>query len=258
METHASLRQSKNADFLPHESADGTTKNSDVMDAKAFVELSPPPHVLSNGEASLGPITPDSNKESADIMSNFTSPLTTFSSPPRCFDSHSHQNDDDKSSLTENTPCTPKEGVFDPFAPGPNKLMLAPHCTKYLEESRSYVVRRLNFRSSLNVDGEAKRASDETISDEDMLLETVYDTLLEAIISKQTEEILSEISFSEPPSPDFLSGVSSSDPPSPDGFKTPPAAPRLNWIVETCPGPPLKPARKLRNIDLGLCKRLEF
>nr|GEY85443.1 PR domain zinc finger protein 8, putative isoform 1 [Tanacetum cinerariifolium] len=43
-----------------------------------------------------------------------------------------------------------------------------------------------------------------------------------------------------------------------DVLMTPPSAPRLSGIAETCPGAPMKPATKLRNIDSRLCRKLEF
>jgi hypothetical protein len=46
-----------------------------------------------------------------------------------------------------------------------------------------------------------------------------------------------------------------------DGFNTPDSATRLTGIAETCPGAPVKTAgttKKLRIIDQGLCRKLEF
>ncbi|GKE74553.1 cyclin-dependent protein kinase inhibitor SMR11-like protein [Tanacetum coccineum] len=70
-------------------------------------------------------------------------------------------------------------------------------------------------------------------------MERVYESILEGIISKEAEDILSEIVAA-------------------DVLMTPPSAPRLSGIAETCPGAPMKPATKLRNIDSRLCKKLEF
>ncbi|KAM7526622.1 hypothetical protein LguiA_016524 [Lonicera macranthoides] len=200
---------------------------------------SPPVMIPANGGASLDPITPDSNREIGDFPFDFKSPLTLVSLPPK-----SSQGKEDPCSSNEHSPCTPKEGVFDPFAPGPDKLMMAPLRTKCLDESQSYVARRLNFNSSVKFGGDLKCENDAgTISDEEMLLETVYDSLLEAIISKQTETFLAEISSLDP---------------SPDGFETPPYAPRFSGIAETCPDAPVKRTAKSRNIDSTLCRKLEF
>uniref|UniRef100_A0A5B7BV21 Uncharacterized protein n=1 Tax=Davidia involucrata TaxID=16924 RepID=A0A5B7BV21_DAVIN len=218
-------------------------ENCVAGEAKDAVEPQPQSIVAADGGAPLGPITPDSNKESGDFLLDFTSPLTLVSSPPKavCFDSR--QNLDGYASI-DNSPHTPNEGVFDPFAPGPDKLMLAPHHNKYLEESRSNVARQLNFDASVKSFGDGNHGNDaESILEEEILLETVYGTLLEAIVSKQTEGLLVEISPLDSGS---------------DGFKTPTSAPRLNQVAETCPGAPMKPTRKFRSIDQGLCRKLEF
>ncbi|GFY95725.1 hypothetical protein Acr_11g0000310 [Actinidia rufa] len=213
-----------------------------VVKAKDNVELPQPSQVAANRAASIGPITPELNRESGDSLFDFASPLTLISSPHKavCFDSHSNDN---LCSSTDGSPCTPVEGVFDPFAPGPDKLMQAPHCRKYLEELWSNVARRLNFGSSVNFvrDGNSE-AHAETISDE-MLLETVYDSLLEAIFSKQTEGFRAEILSLDPDS---------------DGFKTPNSEVCLSGIAETCPGAPVKSVRKSKNIDRSLYRKLEF
>ncbi|GJY15542.1 hypothetical protein Tco_0385964 [Tanacetum coccineum] len=36
-----------------------------------------------------------------------------------------------------------------------------------------------------------------------------------------------------------------------DVLITPPSAPRLSWIAETCPGAPMHPATKLRKLNLN-------
>jgi len=204
-----------------------------VVEAKENVtEIS-----LQSTVAAMGPITPDSNKETGDFLFGVTSPLTFVSSP---------ENDNLGASINF-SPQTPVEGVFDPFAPGPEKLAMAPHCKKYLKESRINVARRLKFDTSVSfiLDGNDETDA-ETISDDDVLLEAVYDTLSEAIVSKQTEGLVTEIL---PLDPGF------------DGFYTPDSATRLSGIAETCPGAPVKTAgttKKLRIIDQGLCRKLEF
>ncbi|KAA8517577.1 hypothetical protein F0562_017793 [Nyssa sinensis] len=209
-------------------------------EANDVVKLQPQWLVAADGGAPLGPITPDSNRESGDFIFDFTSPLTLVSSPPKGVSFDSHWNVDP----TDNSSHTPKAAVFDSFAPGPDKLMLAPHCNKYLKESQSNVARRLNFNASIKCSGDGNKGNDaKPISDEAILLETVYGTLLEAIVSKKAEGLFAEIS---PPDP----GSS--------GFMTPTSAPRLNGITETCPGAPMKPTRKSRSIDQWLCRKLEF
>ncbi|KAA8517605.1 hypothetical protein F0562_015079 [Nyssa sinensis] len=222
---------------------ENSSQNSMKKAKEDAVELQTQSIVAADVGAPLGPITPDSNRESGDFLLDFTSPLTLVSSPLKavCFDSH--QNIERYASI-DNSPHTPKEGVFDPFAPGPDKLMLAPHCNKYLEESQSNVARQLNFDASVKFFADGNPGNDaESISEEDIFLETVYGTLLEVIVSKQTEELLAEISPLDSGS---------------DGFKTPTSAPCLNGIAETCPRAPMKPTKKFRSIDQGLCRKLEF
>ncbi|XP_071690515.1 unknown protein 1 isoform X2 [Rutidosis leptorrhynchoides] len=203
-------------------------ENEDVV-----LRLSSLPLMVDDGFA-LSPITPDSNKENLELISGIVSPLSLVSTPPN-ITFYMSEDDDDRS------PSTPKEGVFDPFAPGPDNLMLAPVTMKYLEESRSFVARRLNFNSVLMKNCREMR---ENGFEDELLVEAVYDSLLEVIISKQAEDMAAEIS-----AVDLILD---------DEIKTPPFAPRITGIAETCPCAPLKAVKKSRNIDLGLCRKLEF
>ncbi|XP_057476616.1 unknown protein 1-like [Actinidia eriantha] len=243
MDPEVSVDQSNKVENLSRSSMEKLDEKFVVVEAKDNVELPQPSQVAADRAASIGPITPELNRESGDSLFDFASPLTLVSLPHMavCFDSHSNDN---LCSSTDGSPRTPVEDVFDPFAPGPDKLMQAPHCKKYLEESWSNVARRLNFGSSVNsVRDVSSEADAETISDDEMLLETVYDSLLEAIVSKQTEGFRSEILSVDPDS---------------DGFKTPNSETCLSGIAETCPGAPVKPVRKSRNVDRSLCRKLEF
>ncbi|KAJ9543019.1 hypothetical protein OSB04_022726 [Centaurea solstitialis] len=235
------------ADKNSCKSVDRLDKNSCDMETKDVPHLSSPPSIVANNDLSLSPITPDSNKENADLMSNFTSPLTLVASPPTtvgfCSQPDQSESGDDSDMKVDDeidSPCTPKEGVFDPFAPGPDKLMLAPICTKYLEESRSFVARRLNFSSAMTKKDCEKEGCESGFED-DMLLEAVYESLLEAIICKQAEDIVATVDSCCPSSPE-----------------TPPCAPLLTGIAETCPGAPMKAVKKSRNIEMSLCRKLEF
>ncbi|CAH1454621.1 unnamed protein product [Lactuca virosa] len=217
------------------------------LDKNSSVDIIPPSSPSSmldnNGGFAPSPITPDSNKESADLMSAFTSPLTIVSSPPATY----HSGGDSDMNEEDDSPCTPKEGVFDPFAPGPDKLMNAPLSMKHVEESQSYVARRLNFNSQMtkkDCENEKRESVSESSFEDKQLLEAVYDSLLEAIISKQSEDILAEMT---------AAAYSSCD-----GLETPPSAPRVTGIADTCPGAPMKAVKKSRNIDLSLCRRLDF
>nr|XP_043610574.1 unknown protein 1 [Erigeron canadensis] len=203
-------------------------KNVAVMETDNVVDLPSTP---------LSPITPDSNKENSDLVSSFMSPMS-LASLPASMGVYMNEDSDD-------TPGTPKDSVFDPFAPGPDKMVLAPVSMKYFEESRNYVARRLNFNSVMTKKDCEKRAGVvERCIEDDLLLEAVYDSLLEVIICKQAEDMVAEMSV-------FVDS-------SPDAVKTPPFATRLTGIADACPGAPLKAGKKSRKIDLGLCRKLEF
>ncbi|XP_075639115.1 cyclin-dependent protein kinase inhibitor SMR11-like [Castanea sativa] len=200
-------------------------KSDEVCQIETRENVTEAPAVL-DGTVSLGPITPDSDREIGDFP----------------IDSNSNSNREDDPT-DDSSPRTPKDGVFDPFAPGPDDKALAPLCNKYPHEPKGIVARRLDFHSSV-VAVEAGDCGNgaEPLSDE-VMFESVYENLLEAILSKQTEDVASEISNV------YLDS---------DGCRTPPFAPRLTGIADTCPGPPIKPAGQSRNIDLGLCRKLEF
>lgn len=158
---------------------------------------------IHNLSSTLCPMTPYSNKESV----KFISPLTA---------------NKDKNSL-----FTPAEDVFDPFDCQPDKHMLGPNDN--LQSSGSCVARKLDFSSK------------ECVPENGALMETVYESILEAIISKQAEDILTEILAH-------------------DVLMTPPSVARLADVAETCPDAPLKPkpVRKSTNVNAGLCRKLEF
>ncbi|XP_076899828.1 unknown protein 1-like [Bidens hawaiensis] len=199
-------------------------------DDNLWLSLSP----VDNGGFGLSPITPESNKECSELVSCFVSPLTFVSSD-------TSENDGD---VDGGSPSTPKDGVFDPFAPGPDRLALAPRIVKYLLESRSFVERKLNFNSVM-INNDLKHVSENALEDDDMLLEAVYNSLLECIISKHAEDVLGEISAVDSSSVGVL--------------MTPSFAPRLTGIADTCPDAPLKRAmKKSRCIDVGLCRKLEL
>ncbi|OMP00628.1 hypothetical protein COLO4_12535 [Corchorus olitorius] len=87
----------------------------------------------------------------------------------------------------ESSPKTPKDCVFDPFAPGPEEKFLgAPRRKKYVD------------RMNLKFDYSVKKVLDFSSNNE-------WDS---------------------------------------DDCKTPPGAPRLNGVAETCPGAPIRPSKK--------------
>ncbi|KAL2457873.1 Uncharacterized protein Adt_46155 [Abeliophyllum distichum] len=242
MVTDASSNELTNQENLsPHSISVNKVPNASrgiVEETKNPIE---PSASLSASVCFLEPVTPDSNPESGDQFHGLASPLTIYSSSPNVPCSNSYLNNH-PNFPNEDSPRTPKENVFDPFAPGPDKLLLAPHHGKCTEESRINVVRQLNFMSTANLFRDANRdANEETILDEEF--ESVYGTLLEAIISEQTKELVAKA----------LSEVSESD-----GFRTPTSAPRLSGVADTCPRAPVKSSSKCRVIDKELCRKLEF
>ncbi|XP_019150244.1 PREDICTED: unknown protein 1-like [Ipomoea nil] len=140
------------------------------------------------------------------------------------------------------SPRTPKESVFDPFAPGPEELLRSPLCLK-----KTAVARMLNFEDCirvLNFEGCTENDSSvDAMTSDEQLLGRLYRMLLRIVVSKHTEE--------------FLAGIPNQVSDS-DGGSTPSSPPLLSGIAETCPAAPRKTARKVISIDKDLCKKLEF
>ncbi|KAK9153372.1 hypothetical protein Sjap_000852 [Stephania japonica] len=84
------------------------------------------------------------------------------------------------------SPRTPMGDVFDPFAPGPDELMLAPLVKKRMEKAPNpvSVSRRLNFGSCLELEVDDV----EEVFQDKVLLETLCESILELILLKQAEE----------------------------------------------------------------------
>lgn len=192
----------------------------------------------------LGPNTPDTDREDGDTFVSLKYPLSL---PEMMLEvdvlDSSRENDDQALARVDQTssPHTPKHSVFDPFAPGPEDLLLAPRCDKRLDEWKSSVARRLKFggfASSLEDRIDMNCLS--TPSDEE-IVDSVYNIILEVVIANRMEEVSSSISdwdFSK--------------------CKTPHSPPLLNGIAETCPGAPMKSSMVSRNTSLGTCRKLLF
>ncbi|XAR55703.1 hypothetical protein NMG60_11035871 [Bertholletia excelsa] len=243
MSAEGGAEQPNKVESFSQESTKISVLNHLVVESKSGVSELPQSTVSVDRAASLSPITPDSGRETRNFVFDFASPMPLASPPQKdaCFNS---QTTDEFCTSTSGSPRTPAKGVFDPFAPGPDKFMLAPHSNKYLQESRTTVARQLNFDSSLNFSERGKHeTAAETDSDDEMLLETMYDDLLEAIFSTQTKCLPAEISPMDIET---------------DGLKTPDSATRLTGIAETCPRAPVKRSRKSRIINQDLCRKLEF
>ncbi|XP_062003524.1 cyclin-dependent protein kinase inhibitor SMR11 [Rosa rugosa] len=190
-------------------------------------------------QAELGPITPEADRENGESQ-------PTFLKKPPVLTVKSNRDGDDPFGLSDDSsgsPRTPEDGVFDPFAPGPEKLAMAPMCKKFVSKSRSVVARQLSFDSPVQIsEDEISTNGVESLSDEE-IFEAVYENLLEAIVSDLTLSVLGERARK-----DWDCG---------DDCTTPPGT-RLTGIAETCPGAPLRPSGKSRKIDLGLIRKLEF
>ncbi|XP_022156261.1 uncharacterized protein LOC111023190 [Momordica charantia] len=202
--------------------------------------------------APLGPATPDADRESGDFPSDSKSPHTQVvpnrSLQLTCLDSLGERSEAPLEEGLESSdplcsPRTPKDGVFDPFSPGPAHLALAPLSRKYFSGSVGFVARRLQFGSSSSSSSMQleEEAEEQSISDSE-LLEAVYENLLEVIVSNQAEASLAQLSSSQSDSSNCI---------------TPPAQ-YLSGIAQTCPPAPIKPLGKFRDFDLGLCRKLEF
>ena len=205
-----------------------------------------------NGKlAALSPITPDPRRENGDSVSMNNSPLSSESPKSPNVDGFSPtESDGTVGSGHDYSPRTPKDGVFDPFAPGPEEMLLAPMCKKLVKKPQKIVARRLDFHhDDYDGGGDDSPKSEEDGTEletlyEKTVLDAVYGTLLEAIVLKQTEDFLAENS---PSVSESLSATPTSPPPS------------LTRIAETCPRAPMKAIPgKSRNIDPGLCRKLEF
>lgn len=180
-----------------------------------------------------GPVTLDFERGSARQPLDMPCQAMLVSSPPSvpCFD------------FDDNGSKTPKDSIFDPFAPVQDKFMLAPRRKKCMEEWGNNVFRRLDFSSTSNLVSWNQEAYNDALSEEDQMLDIVYRDLLDVITSERTKEIASK----------SMSEVSDSD-----GFYTLKFAARLTVKAETCPGAPKKFISKYRNIDKKLCRKLEF
>ncbi|XP_021896865.1 cyclin-dependent protein kinase inhibitor SMR11-like [Carica papaya] len=224
-------------------SCKSSAKNEELCVNKVNIQVVEQPVVVEGeGRGSLGPKTPIVSRDNG---CDCNSPLTVVNKMPNISsdDSLCKITTDVSLLIDQSSPRTPKESVFDPFAPGPEDKVLAPICNKYADAMRISVARCLSFDSLLQVRKDLSRPFDvESLSDEEMF-ESVYENLLEAIVSTQTEAALAEISIVNLDA---------------DTCNTPLHSTPLSGIADTCPGAPLKLAGKSRKIDLGLCKKLEF
>uniref|UniRef100_A0A7N0RAP6 Uncharacterized protein n=1 Tax=Kalanchoe fedtschenkoi TaxID=63787 RepID=A0A7N0RAP6_KALFE len=221
---------------------DVTINNSDAKSGRVVKNLimgtpadgmnamAPTESISTAKETPIAPVTPIPAREVQDIriprpvqcrLSNFDA------EEPECF-----------------TPQTPKQGVFDPFASGPDDMLLAPKLRKTTGETRISLARQLNFGSCSS--GESSGVLDKARSDEEKMLDSVFANLLDVVVPSSTEGHVAEESAQDADA---------------DGFKTPVLVPCINGIPKKCPDAPMKqtkPTSKRFRIDASLCRKLEF
>ncbi|KAH1040752.1 hypothetical protein J1N35_042495 [Gossypium stocksii] len=124
-----------------------------------------------NKESSLGSITPDANRGIGEFPYKFNSPPTEVKKAQNHphFDPDTTINQESMVSVNHSSPRTPKDGIFDPFAPGSECMVFAPSYRKYVDEMRITVARRPNFDISVGTVGYVNHISAAvSISDEEM------------------------------------------------------------------------------------------
>ena len=98
-------------------------------------------YAMSSNGVPLKPVTPNTKRENGDFTIDLKCPLSFFSSSPKklvCNDSNGF--------VDLGSPYTPEIGVFDPFAPSPEELAMAPLCKKRLCKKCVSVARCLDFQ----------------------------------------------------------------------------------------------------------------
>ncbi|KAK7261954.1 hypothetical protein RIF29_28279 [Crotalaria pallida] len=193
------------------------------------------------------PITPGSVRENGDFPIDLHSPLILVEEGTN----NDYDDNDIDDGNGNRSPHTPKDAVFDPFAPGPKiNMPWAPNLKKYLDQLTLIVARRLNFDLHASVQYRKDVDDAKSLSDED-IVELVYKCLLQVIVSMQIEESVLAAAAAQ-----ILYGLDDSQIP-------PPSSPLLlqEEQLDTSPGAPMKVkpgSIKRNNIQLGLCKKLEF
>ncbi|KAK4742530.1 hypothetical protein SAY87_000531 [Trapa incisa] len=186
--------------------------------------------------ASLVPATPHINGECRDLLPDLNSPLTQPLKP-------GHLGSVMDIVGTDGSPHTPKEDVFNPFAPAANDLLLDPQCKKRCDEWKTSVSRRLNFGCTTENPGKRSREGNRThISDEE-LVDALYENLLEIIFETKFEDI-----FAEMPSVEWAD----------EDCRTPTSGQKLSGFAGTCPKAPVKAATKSPKVKLSFCRKLQF
>lgn len=139
---------------------------------------------------------------------------------------------------------TPRESIFDPFAPGPDVAAWAPK-KQVIRVAEVPSRRKLNFDSG---DFPVKRLSFDCSDseEEDGYLQVIQKMILDLIISdgpldgqEESEKVLIDSSLNE-------------------SCKTPDSKPLLTGIASTCPDAPLRPSHKLLKLSPSICRKIDF
>ncbi|KAL5204817.1 hypothetical protein ABZP36_009688 [Zizania latifolia] len=135
---------------------------------------------------------------------------------------------------------TPRESIFDPFAPGPEEAVCAPK-KKVIRAAEAPSRRQLSFESG---DYPVKRLSyDFDDSEEDQFLERICNMFIDLIISNQALD---------------TAGNYMMDSSSPGSCETPSSEPLLTGIADTCPDAPLRQSLKAVKLSPSICRKLNF
>ncbi|OEL35893.1 hypothetical protein BAE44_0003091 [Dichanthelium oligosanthes] len=139
---------------------------------------------------------------------------------------------------------TPRESIFDPFAPGPDVAAWAPK-KQVIRGAEVSSRRKLNFDSG---DFLVKRLSFDwsDSEEEDEYLQVIQKMILDLFISdgpldrqEESEKILMDSSLYK-------------------SCKTPDSKPLLTGIASTCPDAPLRPSHKVLKLSPGICRKIDF
>ena len=139
---------------------------------------------------------------------------------------------------------TPRESIFDPFAPGPEEAACAPK-KKVARGAEVPPRRKLNFDSG---DYPVKRLSfDSSDSDEEVqYLQVIHKMILDLLIVDGPLDGQEE------------TGKNVTDSGLHGSCKTPDSKPLLTGIASTCPGAPLRPSLKALKLSPDICRKIDF
>ncbi|KAL6619949.1 hypothetical protein ACP70R_035088 [Stipagrostis hirtigluma subsp. patula] len=139
---------------------------------------------------------------------------------------------------------TPRESIFDPFAPGPEEAACAPK-KKMIRGVEVASRRQLNFDSG---DYPVKRLSFDwsDSEEEDQFVQMIHKMVLDLVISGGS------LDRQEEPEKNLIDSSPHAD------CKTPDSRPLLTGIATTCPNAPLRPSLKALKLSPSICRKINF